>query len=179
MKVIGIACSSLPRSSSRKAVEAFLKGAEEAGNATELILLGKDLRGCTGCQGCKKGDGFCVQQDVLTRYFELLPEAGAVVMGAGNYMGWPQGEAWTFMNRHYCLSGPMGPERVIKIEAGKKFFPIFAQGNPDEEFYLKSYDAVTQPFEGWGFIREKTMVITRNNLEDKLKEAYELGKALI
>ena len=53
MKIIGIACSSLARSSSRKAVEAFLKGAAEAGHDTELILLGKDLHGCTGCQGCK------------------------------------------------------------------------------------------------------------------------------
>ena len=178
MKIIGIACSSLPRSSSRKAVEAFLKGAAEAGNETELILLGKDLHGCTGCQGCKTGDGFCVQKDVLARYFELLPEAGAVVMGAANYMGWPQGEAWTFMNRHYCLIGGAGPERRLKIDPGKKFFAIFAQGSPDEAFYQKSYDAVCQPFEGMGFVREKALVVTRNNLEDKLQEAYELGRSI-
>ena len=104
MKVIGIACSTMARSNSLRAVEAFLKGAAEAGHETELIKISKDLNDCIGCQGCKKGEGLCVQKDVLTRYFELLPEAGAVVMGAGNYMGYPQGEAWTFMNRHYCLT---------------------------------------------------------------------------
>ena len=62
--------------------------------------------------------------------------------------------------------------------SAKRFFAIFAQGNPDEGFYLDHYDAVTRPFEGWGFVREKTMVVTRSNLDDKLKEAYELGKAL-
>ena len=178
MKVIGIACSSLARSTSLKAVEAFLKGAAEAGHETELIKLGENLHGCTGCQSCKKSEGFCVQKDVLARYFELLPEAGAVVMGAGNYMGWPQGEAWTFMNRHYCLSKGMGEDRVIKIEPGKWFFPFFAQGNPDEAFYVDHYDPVTKPFEGWGFRRQPAFVITRASAEDKIAEAYELGKAL-
>ncbi len=178
MKVIGIACSSLARSSSLKTVEAFLQGAAEAGHETELIKLGDDLHGCTGCQGCKKGDGFCVQKDVLARYFELLPQADAVVMGAGNYMGWPQGEAWTFMNRHYCLSLGVGPDRTIKIAPGKKFFAVFAQGNPDEGFYRKSYDALCAPFEGWGFQRQPMLVVTRNNLDEKVKEAYALGKAL-
>ena len=31
MKIIGVACSGLDRSVSRKMIEAFLKGAEEAG----------------------------------------------------------------------------------------------------------------------------------------------------
>ncbi len=178
MKVIGIACSSLARSNSLKAVEAFLKGAAEAGHETELIKLGNDLHGCLGCQACKKGEGMCVQKDVLARYFELLPEAGAVVMGAGNYMGYPQGEAWTFMNRHYCLTLGVGEERTIKIEPGKWFFPFFAQGNPDEEAYVGNYEPMTKPFDGWGFRRQPAFVLTRANFEDKLTEAYEMGKAL-
>ena len=69
MKVIGVACSCLARSNSLKAVEAFLKGAAEAGHETELIRLDRDLRGCIGCQACKKeGAGLCVQKDVLTGF---------------------------------------------------------------------------------------------------------------
>ena len=179
MKVIGVACSCLPRSNSLKAVEAFLKGAAEAGHETELIHLNKDLHGCLGCQGCKKeGAGMCVQKDVLTRYFELLPEAGAVVMGAGNYMGYAQGEAWTFMNRHYCLYTGVGPDRKIKIAPGKKFFAVFAQGSPDNPTYREHYEAMCKPFEGWGFDRQEMMIVTAPTLEERLKEAYELGKAL-
>ena len=55
MKVIGIACSPLARSSSLRAVEEFLRGAGEAGYETELIKL-NDLKGCIGCQGCKKDE---------------------------------------------------------------------------------------------------------------------------
>jgi multimeric flavodoxin WrbA len=178
MKVIGVACSCLPRSNSMKTVEAFLKGAAEAGHETELIKLDKDLRGCIGCQGCKKGEGFCVQKDDMTRYFELLPEAGAVVLGAGNYMGWPQGEAWTFMNRHYCLTKGVGEDRVVKIEPGKWFFSVFAQGSPDEAFYTSHYEALIKPFEGWGFKCQPPFVVTRASVDDKVAEAYELGKAL-
>ncbi len=178
MKVIGIACSTMAKSNSLKVVEAFLKGAAEAGHETELIKISSDLNDCIGCQGCKRGDGFCVQKDALTRYFELLPEAGAVVMGAGNYMGWPQGGAWTFMNRHYCLTMGMGEDRVIKIEPGKWLFPFFAQGSPDEEMYVNHYVPVVKPFEGYGFKVQPPFVITRANVEDKVIEAYELGKAL-
>ena len=129
MKIIGVACSGLDRSVSRKMIEAFLKGAEEAGHETELILIHQDLLGCTGCKGCKNKDSFCVRQDVLTHYFEALPEADAVVLGFGIYMGYPQGEAWTFMNRHYCLHKSfVGGE--CKIRPGKKLFCMVAQGAP-------------------------------------------------
>lgn len=177
MKVIGIACSPLARSSSRQAVEAFLKGAAEAGWETELIQL-NDLKGCIGCQGCKKdGAGMCVLQDDLTAYFERLPEADAVVMGAGNYMSWPMGQAWTFMNRHYCLTTG-GMERSCKIQAGKKLFALFAQGSPDEEQYRKNYEAVCQPFANWGFQVGPPVVLTRAAAEEKLEEIYQMGKAL-
>ena len=180
MKVIGIACSPLSRSSSMKAVEEFLRGAAEAGHETELIKLGDDLNGCTGCQGCKKeGAGFCVQKDALERYFELLPEAGAIVVGAANYMGWPMGQAWTFMNRHYCVANGGGPDRTFKIEAGKRVFPFFAQGNPDEEFYVKNYEVVYKPMENYGFKVEKPVVLTRVNTEEKLELAYAMGKELL
>ena len=153
MKVIGVACSCLARSNSLKAVEAFLKGAAEAGHETELIRLDRDLRGCIGCQACKKeGAGLCVQKDVLARYFELLPEAGAVVLGAANYMGYAQGEAWTFMN--------------------------FAQGSPDNPAYREHYDEMCRPFEGMGFARQDVLIVSRDTAEEKIREAYELGKAL-
>ena len=119
-----------------------------------------------------------MQKDDLTRYFELLPEADVVVMGAGTYMSWPMGQAWTFMNRHYCLSTGGTLERRMKIEEGKRFFAFFAQGSPDEDMYMKNYDAVCQPFEGMGFKRETPIVLTRANTEEKLEEIYQMGKAL-
>ena len=82
------------------------------------------------------------------------------------------------MNRHYCLTMGMGEDRVIKIEPGKWLFPFFAQGSPDEEMYVSHYAPVVKPFEGYGFKVQPPFVITRANVEDKVIEAYELGKAL-
>ncbi|MBR2263115.1 MAG: flavodoxin family protein [Firmicutes bacterium] len=175
MKIIGVACSGLDRSVSRKMIEAFLKGAEEAGHETELILIHQDRLGCTGCKGCKNKDSFCVRQDVLTHYFEALPEADAVVLGFGIYMGYPQGEAWTFMNRHYCLHKSfVGGE--CKIRPGKKLFCMVAQGAPDNPQYRENCDAVLKPFDGWGFDRQPVLVASGREAEAKIQEAYELGK---
>ena len=77
MKIIGVCCSCLPKSISQKAVKEFLRGAQENGHETELIQISKNLSGCTGCHACKKADTFCVQNDVLKHYFEILPDADA------------------------------------------------------------------------------------------------------
>ena len=177
MKIIGIACSGLPRSVSLKLMQEFMRGAEDAGHTTQIIKINQDLLGCTGCKGCKIGDSFCVRKDVLTPYFEALPEADAVVLGFGIYMGYPQGEAWTFMNRHYCLhKGMVGGE--CRIQPGKKLYTIVAQGAPDNPEYRSNCDALLRPFDGWGFDRQEPIVCAGGQAE-RLKEVlYDMGRQL-
>ena len=178
MNVIGVTCSCMPKSLSQKAVQSFLRGAEEAGHSVQLVPISKGLSGCTGCHACKKADGFCVQRDALRPYFDALPGAGAVVFGAGIYMGYPQGEAWSFMNRHFCLHDKVGPDAKCRIEPGKKLYPIFAQGAPDNPGYRANYEALLRPFDGWGFERMEPLVVTGQDSEEAIGKAYELGKAL-
>ena len=178
MKIIGVTFSCLPKSLSQKAVKAFLQGAGEAGHSVLLVPIGKDLSGCTGCHACKKMDSFCVQNDALRPYFDALPDAGAVVFGAGIYMGYPQGEAWSFMNRHFCLHDRVGPEAKCRIGPGKKLYPIFAQGAPANPEYRANYEALLRPFDGWGFERMEPIVVTGQTCEEAVHRAYELGRAL-
>ncbi len=178
MNVIGVVCSCLPKSLSQKAVKSFLRGAEDAGHSVLLVPIGKGLSGCTGCHACKKPDSFCVQQDALRPYFDALPDAGAVVFGAGIYMGYPQGEAWCFMNRHFCLHDKVGEDAKCRIEPGKKLYPIFAQGAPDNPKYRATYEELLAPFDGWGFERMEPLVVTGQNSEDAIQRAYELGRAV-
>lgn len=176
-KIIGIACSGLKRSVSLKLMEEFMRGAAEAGFETKIIKINEDLLGCTGCKSCKTADTFCVRKDILSAYFVELPEASAVVLGFGIYMGYPQGEAWTFMNRHYCLhKGMVGGE--CRIEAGKKLFPIVSQGAPDNPLYREHCNALLKPFEGWGFVIEEPIIASGANWESKLQEAYEAGRRM-
>ncbi|MBR0086754.1 MAG: flavodoxin family protein [Lachnospiraceae bacterium] len=176
-KILGIACSALPRSNSMKLMEEFMRGAQSAGYDTEIIRINEDLLGCTGCKWCKHNDSFCVRYDVLAHYFQELPSADAVVLSFGIYMGYPQGEAWMFMNRHYCLhTGAVGGS--CRIEPGKKFYTIISQGAPDNPEYRAHCEALLKPFDAWGFVREEPLVSGGGHFEEKMKEAFALGAAL-
>ena len=178
MKIIGVCCSCLPKSISQKAVKEFLRGAQENGHETELIQISRNLSGCTGCHACKKADTFCVQNDVLKHYFDILPDADIVILGAGIYMGYPQGEAWTFMNRHFCLHTALGPDMKCRIAPGKKLYSVFAQGAPDNPEYRAHDEELLRPFDGWGFERVEPFIISGGNMEEMLQKLYEAGKAL-
>ncbi len=184
MKILGVECSCRPSGVSAKMVAEILCGAEAAGAETALFKIGAPgavLRGCTGCHGCKtETDRFCVQKDVLTPYFEALPDADAVVLGAGIYMGYPQGEAWSFMNRHFCLHRKVmgGGENNCRIPAGKKLLPVFAQGAPDNPEYRKNYESLLAPFDGWGFIRMPALVLSGMNAKSQIAEGFSIGQSL-
>ena len=106
-----------------------------------------------------------------------------VVLGAAIYMGFPQGEAFNFMNRHYCLSGRRGSDGkpTCRIEAGKKFVPVFSQGAPDMLAYRSNYEAVTKPFTAWGFDVMDPIVVSGaagGVKSEVLEKANALGKSL-
>ncbi len=178
MNIIGVTCSCLPKSISQEAVKEFLRGAADAGHQTECFAISQNLRGCTGCHACKKTDSFCVQKDVLADYFKLLPEADVVVLGAGIYMGYPQGEAWTFMNRHFCLHKRVLDHSECRIAPGKKLYPMFAQGAPDNPEYRAHDNELLKPFSGWGFELMEPLILTAQGKEAALQKAYELGNTL-
>ena len=56
-------------------VNAFSKGAEEAGNTVRIFWLGKmEIHGCKGCFGGKNEEEYpCVQKDDNGRTFEFIP----------------------------------------------------------------------------------------------------------
>lgn len=180
MKVIGVICSARPDSGSGAVVREYLRGAEESGHETLTVVLKTgNFSGCVGCHGCKKNDsGNCIQKDALTPYFEALPQADVVIFGAGNYMGWPQGQAWDFLHRHFCLSRGIGATSGCRIPAGKKLIPVFSQGAPLPELYRERYNQYLATFRDWGFDIQD-MLITAGPIADAVKQqAYQLGKDL-
>lgn len=176
MKIIGVACGPIPGQSAGL-VKEVLRGAEEAGHQT-VYISGK-FSGCMGCHACKKNEnGACVLKDALSTYFEELPDADAVVFGAGNYMGWPQGQAWDFVHRHFRLSKGSRSNSGCYIPAGKKLIPIFAQGVPVVEMYKERYEQFLSPFKDWGFVTEEILVTCGPKAEEMKQKAYEIGKNL-
>ena len=180
MKILGVYCSARPGSGSGEIVKEFLRGAAEVGHETQLVILTNgNFNGCTGCHACKKpGITTCIQKDAMTEYLTAVPTADVVVFGAGNYMGWPQGQAWNFLHRHFCLSEGIGASSGSRIPVGKKLYPVFSQGVPVPEMYMERYEQFLSPFKDWGFVTEKILVACGPVKDKVLAEAYELGKGL-
>ncbi len=180
MKVIGVICSARPGSGSGAVVKEYLRGAEEAGHETTLLeLTNGNFNGCTGCHACKKpGITTCIQKDAMAAYLQAVPEADVVIFGAGNYMGWPQGQAWNFLHRHFCLSEGIGASSAPRIPVGKKLIPVFSQGVPVAEMYKERYNMFLEHFNDWGFDIQDMLVACGPKAEEVKQTAYEMGKNL-
>ena len=178
MKILGVALSANPKSTSTAMVREILRGAAENGHETQLFEPAREhLRGCTGCHACKGPDSDgCVQRDALTDYFAALPDADIVVLGAGIYMSYPNGQAWDFMNRHFSLK--RGVFDDCRIPAGKRLLAVFAQGAPDNPDYRAHYEEFLKPFDGFGFVRLPVLVAAGRPDAEMMKRGYEAGKAL-
>ena len=68
-------------------VEAFCKGAEEAGHETQVLQVGKmKIGGCMGCEYCHtKGEGKCIQKDDMEKVMPAYLEADMIVYASPVY----------------------------------------------------------------------------------------------
>ena len=183
MKIVAVYLSSRPGSVSGKVIDALLSGAEEAGAAVRRFSVGNTILGCRGCRACQSGKSeVCVVKDGLEDYWTEVRDADVVILGAGNYMGDVQGQAISFMNRHYSVmdsSRGMG-QRVCRLSGGKKLIGVFAQGNGDREFYVEPYERYLRHFVGYGMTPEKPVVVTAADMSEEALEGYRArGRALV
>lgn len=86
-------------------VNAFMKGAKEAGHHVELVVLNKlKVNGCIGCNSCRYGKP-CIQKDDFN---SIIPKGMLLAGGCGDTNGKPQidktnhlAEAFEFGKRIY------------------------------------------------------------------------------
>jgi multimeric flavodoxin WrbA len=104
MKVIGINGSPRKKWNTATLLNKALEGAESEGAETELIhLYDLEYKGCISCFNCKKKNsksyGRCAVRDDLTKVFEKIEDADAVILGSPIYFGIVTGEMRSFMER--------------------------------------------------------------------------------
>lgn len=178
MKITAVYCSGRRGSASGKAIDAILAAAKENGAEVSEYHIGDcDLRGCRSCRGCKAEKATaCVINDVLKPYWADLFDCDLLIVGAANYMGDVQAQAYTFMNRHFGIRNGANESRLAP---GKRVLGIFAQGAPNKEQYVGKYNDYINHFTAWGMVSEPIVVVTEPSMDEAFMQSLaELGKAL-
>ena len=102
-KVLIISTSMRKNGNSDLMARAFAKGAEEAGNAVEIVSLAdKQIAFCRGCFACQK-TGRCIINDDAIGITEKIAEAEVVVWATPIYYYEMTGQMKTMIDRANAL----------------------------------------------------------------------------
>lgn len=103
-KILVIQGGGRPHGNTAQLVDAFVRGARDAGKRVEVVNLSKiEVKGCTGCNACRYGKP-CVQRD---GFGELVPElfaADTLVFVSPLYFWTISSKLKAFIERFYCLA---------------------------------------------------------------------------
>ena len=89
-------------------VDAFVKGAQEAGHEVAVCPVGTmNIKGCLGCEYCHtKGAGKCIQDDDMQKVYPELNSADMVVLASPvHYFGF-SGQLQSALTRFYAGMKP-------------------------------------------------------------------------
>ena len=171
-------------------VNAFIKGAEEAGHKVEKnSLLKTEVKGCLGCNACRYGKP-CVQRDAFNNLVPGIKNADLIVFASPLYFWTISSRLKAFIERFYCIAEedpnpPLGryekypiKDCALLMTAADNFFWTFEQAASYYNFAIVNYI---------GF-RDKGMVLAGGcgdtngkpqiDKTTHLTEAYEFGKLL-
>ena len=127
MKVLGLVGSPRVGGNTELLVAKVLEGASSAGAEVEQIALNKlDIRGCQGCEACRKLKHCRIKDDMQPLYDKML-EADAVVLGTPIYYWNLSAQLKAFVDRWYALD----QEGIREGLAGKQVLMVCAFGDTD------------------------------------------------
>ena len=176
-KVVVISTSLRPGSNSHSMAERFAQGAQDAGHEVELISLrGKEIKFCIGCLSCQS-TGACVFKDDVPAIMDSVLNADVVCWATPIYYYEMSGQMKTLIDRMNAMYPKDYRFRDIYLlttaaeddESTPKLAESGLQGWIDcyERCSLKAHLFCG----GVGAPREI-------NGNDKLQEAYEMGKSI-
>ncbi len=138
MKVLGFNGSPRKNANTQTLIEAVLEAASRKGAETRLINLNElNIKGCQGCDACKKKIGACVQKDDLSPLLQEMKEAQAIILGTPVYWYHVSGQFKSFVDRLYCFYGedvdPATGEKSLQVwfPHGKRFVVVTSQEAPE------------------------------------------------
>jgi multimeric flavodoxin WrbA len=181
MKVLGIVGSKRKNGNTAYLVQQALNAIESKEVETELIFLGDyNIRGCTGCEGCKETYK-CVIKDDMQKIYPLIMSADAIVLGSPTYFYNITADMKAFIERLYCFQVFADDDRSVwssinEALGGKYAVVISICEQNDEKDMGFTSEAMSMPLEGLGYrVIEAVKVLKLFGKGDALqsKEALE------
>ena len=177
-----------PKGNTAQLVDAFMKGAEEAGHSVEKVSLMKtEVRGCLGCNACRYGKP-CVQKDGFNGLVPKIKGADLVVFASPLYFWTISSKLKAFIERFYCIAEedsdpPYGryerypvKDSALLMTSADEFFWTFEQAVSYYQFAVVNYigfrDRGMLLAGGCGDTNGKPQI----DKTGYLQEAYEFGK---
>ena len=179
-----------PRGNTRQLVDAFVKGAVDAGHQTEVVSLNeKQVNGCIGCNACRFGKP-CVQKDDFNSLIPAIRNADLIVFASPLYFWTLSSKIKAFIERFYCIAEeddapPLGryekyPVRdcALLMTSADDYFWTFEQAVSYYNFALVNYigfhDRGMLLAGGCGDTNGKPQI----DKTDYLEKAYKFGKTI-
>ncbi len=166
MKVLGVVGSRRKSGNTAYLVQQALKAIESKEVETELIFLGDyNIRGCTGCEGCK--DTYkCVVMDDMQKIYPLIIDSDAIVLGSPTYFYNITAEMKAFIERFYCFQVFAENDRSVwsstnEALGGKYAVVIAICEQNDEKDMGFTAEAMSKPLEGLGYRVIETVKILK------------------
>ena len=189
-KILIIQGGGRPKGNTAQLVDAFARGAEDAGHQVEIISLLKDeVKGCLGCNACRYGKP-CVQKDSFNDMVPKMKEADLLVFASPLYFWTISSRIKAFVERFYCIAEedpnpPLGryekyPEKdcALLMTAADNFFWTFEQAVSYYQFavvnYIGFHDKGMVLAGGCGDTNGKPQI----DKTDYLIKAYRFGKEI-
>lgn len=150
-KILVIQGGGRPKGNTAQLVEAFAKGATEAGHQVEIVsLLKNEVKGCLGCNACRYGKP-CVQKDSFSMLVPKIHEADLIVFVSPLYFWTISSRIKAFIERFYCIAEedenpPYGryekypvKDCALLMTAADNYFWTFEQAVSYYQFALVNY----------------------------------------
>ena len=174
MKVLGIVGSKRKNGNTAYLVQQALHAIEYKDVETELIFLGDyNIKGCTGCEGCK--DTYkCVIMDDMQKIYPLITNSDAIILGSPTYFYNITSDMKAFIERLYCFQIFAENDRSVWSSVnevlGGKYAAVIAicEQNNEEDMGFTA-EAMKKPLEGLGYRVLSTV---------KILELFKKGDAL-
>jgi multimeric flavodoxin WrbA len=103
-RILVIVGGGRPNGNTNQLVDAFIKGAIEAGHEIEKVSLNKtEVNGCIGCNACRYGKP-CIQKDGFNELVPKIKTADCIVFASPLLFWTLSSKIKAFIERFYCIA---------------------------------------------------------------------------